>query len=212
MRKSLARVAAMLAGQRTYVPENPCARGHALRSTSGGSCLECRRMTEKTRTQANREAYNARKKQERAHKKEVFAERMRVARANETPEKRAARLLQARIKQRTWRLLNPAHPNTKKAKQQYKKQNPAKVLADTVKRRAAKMQRTPKWLTADDAWMLEQAYELAILRTKLFGFSWHVDHIIPLQGKTVSGLHVPTNVQVIPWRDNVAKANRFVLA
>jgi hypothetical protein len=68
--------------------------------------------------------------------------------------------------------------------------------------------RYPKWITADDRWMIEQAYELAALRTKIFGFSWHVDHIAPLQGKTVSGLHVPTNLQVIPAVDNIRKGNR----
>lgn len=85
----------------------------------------------------------------------------------------------------------------------------AKTCANDAKRHTAKMHRTPAWLTVDDFWMLEQAYELAALRTKLFGFSWHVDHILPLQGKKVSGLHVPNNLQVIPWVDNVKKANRF---
>jgi hypothetical protein len=67
---------------------------------------------------------------------------------------------------RLWRLNNP-HLNAKKSN----------------KRRAAKIQRTPAWLTEDDHWIIEEAYELATLRTKLFGFPWHVDHIIPLQGK-----------------------------
>lgn len=88
----------------------------------------------------------------------------------------------------------------------------AKVRAHDAKRHAAKMKRTPAWLTQDDFWMIEQAYELATLRTKMFGFVWHVDHAIPLQGKSVSGLHVPTNLQVIPWLDNVKKANKYLPA
>jgi 5-methylcytosine-specific restriction endonuclease McrA len=58
--------------------------------------------------------------------------------------------------------------------------------------------------------MIEQAYELAKLRTEMFGFQWHVDHIIPLKGKKVSGLHVPTNLQVIPWQENLRKGSRLL--
>ena len=76
------------------------------------------------------------------------------------------------------------------------------------KRRAAKMQRTPKWLSSDDLFIIEEAYHLAKLRTELTGILWHVDHILPLQGKTVSGLHVPTNLQVIPATENLKKSNR----
>jgi hypothetical protein len=43
----------------------------------------------------------------------------------------------------------------------------------------------------------------------LFGFQWEVDHIIPLQGKFVSGLHVPTNLQVVPSIINRQKHNRY---
>jgi hypothetical protein len=47
------------------------------------------------------------------------------------------------------------------------------------------------------------------LRTKMTGIEWHVDHIIPLQGKNVSGLHTPYNLQVIPASWNTAKGNKF---
>ncbi len=79
----------------------------------------------------------------------------------------------------------------------------------TAKRRASRIQRTPAWLTVDDLWMIKEIYSLARLRTQVFGFKWHVDHIIPLQGGTVSGLHVPKNLRVIPWIDNQRKFNKF---
>jgi hypothetical protein len=53
-----------------------------------------------------------------------------------------------------------------------------------------------------------EAKKLAGLREKLFGFPWHVDHIIPLRGKLVSGLHVWNNFQVIPKETNLQKGNK----
>jgi hypothetical protein len=94
-------------------------------------------------------------------------------------------------------------------KRKYQKNNMPKINAAVAKRKSALLQRTPVWLGEDDLWLIEQAYELAALRTKLFGFKWHVDHIYPLQGKIVSGLHVPENLRVIPWRDNLRKGNRI---
>jgi hypothetical protein len=122
------------------------------------------------------------------------------------------RLEAAKIKQREWRAANPRHAGTTASKRKYKRDNPEKVRADCVYRRLSKIHRTPAWLTMDDFWLIEQAYEIAAARTKMLGFSWHVDHVIPLQGRLVSGLHVPTNLQVIPAVENIRKANRFVLA
>lgn len=101
------------------------------------------------------------------------------------------------------------HPDKVTAERKaYKQANKGVVNANTRKRQAAKLQRTPGWLTEDDLWLMQQAYELAQIRTALFGFPWHVDHIFPLQGRRVSGLHVPTNLQVIPGTDNCKKSNR----
>ena len=94
----------------------------------------------------------------------------------------------------------------------HRKANLELSAARTQKYYSSKNNRTPSWLGTEELWMIEQAYELAALRTKLFGFVWHVDHIIPLQGKLVSGLHTPYNLQVIPGRDNMSKSNRFTIS
>jgi hypothetical protein len=208
MRKSMARVKAAAAGEVTYVPESPCARGHLLRATSGGGCIECRRLAENARYRKEPEKTKAKTAKKYRANAEALREKRRAAyAANRDAEKAVARLRSAE-----WRTKNPTHEGVKAAKARYKAANPGKVRADTAKRRTAKMHRTPAWLTADDLWMIEQAYDLAALRTKIFGFSWHVDHVLPLQGKKVSGLHVPNNLQVIPWADNVSKSNKFLPA
>lgn len=92
---------------------------------------------------------------------------------------------------------------------QFRVRYPEKLNSKENKRKAAKLQRIPCWLTPDDFWMIEQAYEICALRTKVTGIEWHVDHIIPLQGKNVSGLHTPYNLQVIPASVNINKSNKF---
>ena len=106
-----------------------------------------------------------------------------------------------------WKLANPerAAAVSRKTRLKYK----ARILATKAKHRANKRNRTPIWVDKDHLWMIKEVYELAVLRTKLFGFEWHVDHIIPLNGKTVSGLHVIENLQVIPGKENLLKNNKY---
>jgi hypothetical protein len=92
----------------------------------------------------------------------------------------------------------------------FRKNNPDKHNSLNARTRASKLQALPKWLTEDDKWMMKEAYSLAQLRTRILGFMWHVDHIVPLRGKTVCGLHVPWNLQVIPAVANLSKSNQWI--
>ena len=78
--------------------------------------------------------------------------------------------------------------------------------AKWAKRRAIKKNAKPAW--AND-FFIEEAYELAKLRTEMTGFPWEVDHIVPLQHSDVCGLHVEHNLQVIPASANRRKSNRW---
>ncbi len=78
-----------------------------------------------------------------------------------------------------------------------------------LNRIAKKKQRTPNWYSDFDKFVMKEAHHLAKLREDLTGFKWDVDHIIPLCGKTVSGLHVYSNIQVIPKSMNVKKHNKY---
>ena len=109
--------------------------------------------------------------------------------------------------QRKWRQENAE--KKKESNRKWYQENLEKVNAKTAKRRAYKLQRTPHWLTEDEHWLMREAYSLAKLRDKVTGFKWHVDHIIPLQGETVSGLHIPENLQVIPGLENHSKKNNW---
>ena len=89
----------------------------------------------------------------------------------------------------------------------YDKANPAAKLARTRKRQASQLQRTPAW--DPHAHLIVAKYQLAAMLTQASGIEHHVDHIIPLQGRKVSGLHVFSNLRVIPGSDNVKKSNKF---
>lgn len=91
----------------------------------------------------------------------------------------------------------------------YKKQNMGKVCALNTKRYAGKIKRTPKWLTKEDLRQMELMYIEASRLSKETGVSYQVDHIIPLQGKSVSGLHVPSNLQILRADENIRKGNKF---
>lgn len=91
----------------------------------------------------------------------------------------------------------------------WQKNNKGKVNAVTAERHASKLLRTPSWLTKEEKQRIRCYYQLSAMRTRESGIPWNVDHIIPLQGENVSGLHVPWNLQVIPASDNFKKSNNF---
>jgi hypothetical protein len=89
--------------------------------------------------------------------------------------------------------------------------NSDKVSLNLAKRRAAKLNATPKWANNK---MIAYWYKCAKSSSKISGFPWHVDHIVPLMGKingvqVVCGLHWEGNFQLLPGSENQSKGNRW---
>jgi len=91
----------------------------------------------------------------------------------------------------------------------WRKENPDKHCARQSKRRASKLNATPTWLSESHLLHMQCKYSLSKMLSKETGQLHHVDHIVPLKGKTVCGLHVPWNLQVIPAKENLCKHNKF---
>lgn len=89
-------------------------------------------------------------------------------------------------------------------KKEYRNNNREKCNAYSAKYRAKKLNATPKWLTKEHLDKIKEIYESCPK-------NYHVDHIVPLQGKTVSGLHVPWNLRVITKKENLKKGNKYAL-
>lgn len=107
----------------------------------------------------------------------------------------------ALARHKAWRDAHPDKYGAQKARRRAR--NP--VNAWTAARRAAKRQRTPAWT---DLSGIKVFYEMARRVTRCLGIPHDVDHVLPLRGEGVSGLHVPGNLKVIPSTLNTKKHNR----
>jgi hypothetical protein len=87
----------------------------------------------------------------------------------------------------------------------------ARYKALSARRQREIKERTPAWLTTEDWVEIAENYKLAHTLSKMTGLKVEVDHIIPLRGKIVSGLHVPGNLTVMLASENRKKSNKWPL-
>jgi hypothetical protein len=104
-----------------------------------------------------------------------------------------------RAYQKQWRIENKERYDA--SRRRWVRNNLKRVLVETRKYQAAKLKRKPKWLTKDQMDAIQTLYERC-------PNGFEVDHIVPLQGKSVSGLHVPWNLQYLRRSQNRRKANK----
>lgn len=81
--------------------------------------------------------------------------------------------------------------------------------ANCKKQRLKKKNAYPSWITKEQDKQIKEFYKKAALISEATGVQHHVDHIVPISGKTVSGLHVPWNLQVISAFENRTKTYKL---
>lgn len=172
----------------------------AKRGAFGNTCLACNCQKVMQRNKSNKAAYNARHAEWRSKNRDKVAER-NAEWAKSNPEAHKA------IKCRNSKTYTVLHGAKLKARRQA---NHAAIMAHVRKRQASKLLRTPTWFSSDMQESIAAKYAMAKWLTEVVGVPYHVDHIIPLRGKVVSGLHVPDNMAVILGSDNLSKGNKWV--
>lgn len=178
---------------------------------------ERQKICQKKCYQKNREAILEKEKKKYEQDKERILARNKAyfeAHKEELKEKRKsyyaenADRIKAISNKYYWEHKEEIQPKMAKQYKKYRAENKDKINAKDSRIRASKLRAMPSW--AD-----ERAINIYYERAKLIrdiGFDVHVDHIIPLNGKGICGLHVEYNLQIIPARENLSKGRRIELA
>jgi hypothetical protein len=112
-----------------------------------------------------------------------------------------------RARKSTWQKDN--RERVKELRRVWRENNPEKSYALVAQRRAKRLQAMPPWLSKKQLEEIQNIYRVCKKVSQTTGKKHHVDHVIPLQGNNVCGLHVPWNLAIIPARLNLSKSNKL---
>lgn len=216
----MTRAEAIAAGLKHYDPVKVCKRGHdSQRFVSTFQCVECqryhgRRPENVEKRKPYKKAYDeANKARNKTYRKDYYAAHPEKSREWAAKNRERSRAIKARWaernkEQREAYLAKYRRSDLNKANQKRyvsTLKGHAKRNALARKRFISRMQRTPAWANTME---IERFYRQAALMRRC-GIDCHVDHIVPLQGDVVSGLHVETNLQILPGAENIRKRNKW---
>lgn len=208
-------------GSRTYFTGKMCSHGHtAPRRTSNGMCCECVSMHDAKRDKTiirekaiaryweDAEKYRLEKRMLRQMYPEKYRE-MDKQRYEKEKEKRLENARQYYQKNKSAVLDNNAkwREQHKSDISEYLKKNAHRYRPYAALRQEHIKRATPPWV---DMKAIDGIYLEALSLQKSDGIPREVDHIIPLRGKLVSGLHVQNNLQILTQSENRRKNNSFV--
>lgn len=179
----------LLGGAKRYFTGKPCANGHvAERFVSTRGCVDCVSAANKAIPPDRAQDYVRKYRTTESYQTYLDATRgHRVARAMASAGRNPD---QTRANKRKWN-----HENSHLWREYYQ--------SHQKRCRAA----APPWLTPEQRVAILAVYKEAAARP---GGPWHVDHIVPLKGKAVCGLHVPWNLQILSATENKSKGNRLM--
>jgi len=96
-----------------------------------------------------------------------------------------------------------------KKRREYYAKNKHIYVANAARGRASRLNATPTWLTDEQRKEINNIYRVCQKVSAHTNVQHNVDHIVPLKGETVCGLHVPWNLQILPEKINKSKGNRY---